>query len=79
MSEKILLFKPRERLHDSNRGKALIRPLIAIYMRGMKAGASGVSHLEDIIFWDNGHDFPEHRRVFFAGFHDGNIERWSSK
>lgn len=78
MPEKILLFKPRVRFHDTNKGKSLIRPLIAIYMRGKKAGLSGASHLEDIIFISKRYDFPEHRRVFFAGFHDGNIERWSS-
>lgn len=79
MTGQIVVFKPRKRLHESNSGKSLIRNLVAIYMRGKSAGLLGASHMEDIVFSHKKHDFPEHRHVFFAGFHDGNLERWSSK
>lgn len=74
MSGKNLVFKPR---------KLLTRPfpLTAIFLRGMKAGLSGRSHLDDIVFSRSEFEFPnpKFREVYFAGYHTGNIERWSKQ
>lgn len=68
----ILVFQPK--------GTAA-RPgeLGAIFIRGIKAGLAAQSHLDDIVFKPSKHDFPKHRAVFFAGFHEGNRQRWSSQ
>lgn len=70
MPAKILVFKPREILTRPG-------PLTAIFIRGMQAGISGRSYLDDIVFNPSEYDFPKHRAVYFAGYHTGNIERWS--